>query len=168
MTAPAHCVLDGTTGVAPRLPDDLCADFGGLNFQDDIENPPYPDQQPSAWHWKQISQVLQRVARTAAVCQIDFTGGASAATVDCVRSMSNPVMASGGFEIVRTATGTYEVRFASGVMPPRNGKRPDVVAAANGRAYATQSGNVVTVYMYNTSNALTDSLSVNLSVFGGA
>jgi hypothetical protein len=73
MTAPSYCVLDGTTGVAPARPDALCEAMGGLQFQDDVENPPRTHEHISSKDFMQQSMLIERLCRMMPVLVVEFT-----------------------------------------------------------------------------------------------
>ena len=170
MTAPAHCVLEGTTGVVPRWPDDACNDLGGLNFQDDATDPPFPDQTPSALDFKQIEMLLQRAMRMLPALSIDAILSSVTQSFIGRRSVVDAFNGSSGVTLSRTGTGLYRVEFTAGKLPPRKlvARVVSCYPATLKAAAAIQGvANQIDISVRDNSGALVDTQAIlSIDIFG--
>jgi hypothetical protein len=172
MTAPDFCVLDGSAagGVVPRRPDGACEDMGGLAFQDDLEDPPNPNEQVSAKDFKQHSTLIQRLCRMMPVLVVEFIADSTPTVSSIV--CGNDRLVAGDISITYTGTGSYTIAIPPSTLPSTN-RSPNAYLVSNiGSALwvarATQSGNAVTVTThFNTGLADTNAL-VCVEIYGGA
>lgn len=117
MTAPNYCVLEGdpTNGIAPRRPDALCEDMGGLQFQDDPNEPPRANEHMSAKDFKQVEMLVQRLTKMAPALRVDVSIGMSP-TVSNVLSV-NSTLTTSNVTISRIGAGHYRITWPSGSLP---------------------------------------------------
>lgn len=151
MTAPSHCVLEGdpTNGIAPRRPDALCEDMGGLQFQDDPNDPPRPNEHMSAKDFKQVEMLVQRLAKMMPTLSIDLHVSTGMGTV-------NPSAVACGHSTVTTSsitaaptgtTGEYTITLPANVLPVSNRRPVAKLGSADNYANSGDAADV-TVYSY--------------------
>lgn len=157
MTAPNHCVLDGTVGIAPRRPDSNCEDMGGLQFQDMAGEVPRPNEHLSAKDFKQVEMLLQRAWRMLPTLSFDIHVANAMGTISpSVISTANDNLIAGDIDVAPTGTtGEYVVTLPGGAAALPAATRSPVASLVKADNYAN-SGDAanVTVYAY-TSTTIT-------------
>lgn len=118
MTAPNYCVLEGdpVNGISPRRPDALCEDMGGLQFQDDPNDPPRPNEHLAAADFKQVEMLVQRLAKMSPMMTIEFSVSGTTVTVTrvvCVRAS----VTTSSITATYVSGGHYTFAWASGTLP---------------------------------------------------
>jgi len=170
MTAPSHCVLEGTVGVSPRRPLTNSADTGGLNFQDAVgEKAPIPDVHPSALDFKQMEMLLARVFINIPALSVDVTWNGSSYLVEHVRAFSTffestpPAFAKSG------TVGVHNVTWTTGNLPSKNGNARVVCGVATGftAEVTAESAGAISVKVYDpTGTPSNASIEFTLNIFG--
>lgn len=135
MTAPNHCVLEGTVGIAPRRPDSACEDMGGLQFQDAVgpDVSPNPNEHLSARDYKQVEMLLQRTLRMVPLLTVEVTATGSTHTLLSVTSAVDTLNSS-NVTVTHNATGIFTIAWPASSLPPKT-RGP--------HAYSTSSSSTV-------------------------
>ena len=168
MTAPSYCVLEGdpANGIAPRRPDALCEDMGGLQFQDDPNDPPRPNEHLAAADFKQVEMLVQRAWRMTPVLKVFFNLSDTTPTIGYVLSCRDS-LTTNTVTVARVSQGRYTITWPSGSLPPRTFMAESSSSFYGLTVSTEQTGNVVTVYAVDAvTGALMDYGSVSVSIFG--
>jgi hypothetical protein len=124
--SPDYFVLEGDLGSnVPAVP--TLDQMSGADFTDDLENPPIPDQQPTAADWNQVAFTAWAAAKMAPRLSIGCTGGSSPALNSVVamnRNISTNTPTNPDIALSHIATGHYTVAIPTAklpamTMPPR-------------------------------------------------
>lgn len=147
MTAPNYCVLEGdpTNAIAPRRPDVLCEDMGGLQFQDSATFPPRPNEHVSAKDFKQVEMLVQRLCRMMPVLVVEVTGTGTSHTLLSVTSAVDSLTAA-NVTITHGPDGVFAIAWPSGKLPAKT-RKP--------HAYTTDTASTtVSIFPAQTANSV--------------
>lgn len=91
-------------------------DMGGASLEDDADNPPDPEQDPTAASLNQMQSQCASLAKVALVCAIDITNDGATAAMARFTAPGNNV-SSGTFATSRLSQGFVEILWPAGTFP---------------------------------------------------
>jgi|JI10StandDraft_1071094.scaffolds.fasta_scaffold104720_4 hypothetical protein len=137
-------------------------DLGGAEMEDDAENPPDQEADPTAGKFNETARNLAGVNRVISKCvlEIEWDGTTNAdaySVINCDAMGTDASVTSESFALTRQSTGAILVEWEAGALPPANRKPRVDLSDDFGSGWGTvDSSTSVSVRLRDGSNVAAD------------